>query len=389
MFLTSILSVRNQGDIQNTYLTKIDEIKLNLSLNSIPLYWTAYKSSNLKTNIDLNNLKQRKTLSYNYKNFSEDFVENIIGDMIFKILPICFLEGFKELNNIVSKRILPKNPKYIFTSNLYDTNEDFKLWTAKNVELGTKYIIGQHGSNFGTHRYINPSAEETIADKFITWGWTDNLKQHVPAFIFKITKFTQKINYSDGGLLLILTHVPHRYRLYDVIYENRNYFDNQILFVNKLKSSITKKLTIRKTPSGSALSLGEDVKFNQFHKSVKFDEGEIKIEKLINKSKIVVFTYDSTGMLECLAKNIPTIVFWDNTFDYIRDSAKPYYQMLIDSGILHSSPESASNKINQVWDNIDEWWLSNKTQIFRKKFCEKYATFSDSPINQLKEILLN
>ena len=41
-------------------------------------------------------------------------------------------------------------------------------------------------------------------------------------------------------------------------------------------------------------------------------------------------------MLETLSDNIPTIAFWGKEVALL-DSAKPYYQMLADVGIIHFS----------------------------------------------------
>ena len=98
-----------------------------------------------------------------------------------------------------------------------------------------------------------------------------------------------------------------------------------------------------------------------------------------------MLSYDSTGLLESLSKNIPTLAFWQNGLDHLRDSVKPDYQRLIDVGILHLSSESAAEKVNKIWNNIDEWWMQKKTQDTINFFCNKYAKNSDNP----SETLLN
>ena len=40
----------------------------------------------------------------------------------------------------------------IFTSNNFFADEEFKLWVIKQIVVNAKYIIGQHGSNYGTER---------------------------------------------------------------------------------------------------------------------------------------------------------------------------------------------------------------------------------------------
>ena len=101
-------------------------------------------------------------------------------------MPICYLEGFKDLNNIVKAKCCPKSPKFIFTSNNFYYDEVFKLYTALNVEKGKKYYVGQHGGNYGTQKWKSQRIEELTADKFITWGWSDDDNKYKPAFVLKI-----------------------------------------------------------------------------------------------------------------------------------------------------------------------------------------------------------
>ena len=47
--------------------------------------------------------------------------------------------------------------------------------------------------------------------------------------------------------------------------------------------------------------------------------------------------------------------------------------MLVDAGILHLSAETASEKVNEVWEDIDAWWKQNFIQDARKSFCNSFA----------------
>ena len=94
--------------------------------------------------------------------------------------------------------------RIVFTSNNSDTDEgNFKYWAAAKAESGVPYYTGQHGNNYGTHRYMNPSVEESTADRFLTWGWADGLRQHVPAFIFTTAGRKAPAYDPRGGLLLV------------------------------------------------------------------------------------------------------------------------------------------------------------------------------------------
>ena len=102
----------------------------------------------------------------------------------------------------------------------------------------------------------------------------------------------------------------------------------------------------------------------------------------------MVHSYDSTGVLETLSQNIPTLAFWQNGFDHLRENSKPYYQLLVDAGIVHLTSESVAQKVNEVWDNIEGWWGQDKVQEARRQFCNRYARVSQNPVRELKQILL-
>jgi putative transferase (TIGR04331 family) len=88
-------------------------------------------------------------------------------------------------------------------------------------------------------------------------------------------------------------------------------------------------------------------------------------------------------------QNIPTLAFWQNGFEHLRESAKPYYQLLVDVGIVHLTPDSITQKVNAVWDDVDAWWLKGDLQSARKQFCNQYARASQNPVNELKKLLMS
>ena len=122
---------------------------------------------NLEIDIKPNNVL-RKSLTKKFIKKSDDHMENILRLLLFELLPIYFLEGFEDLKKIASQQPWPKSPKFIFTSNNFNTDEIFKIWTATKIQSGTKYYIGQHGNNYGTRKYISPTIEEKTPDKFFT-----------------------------------------------------------------------------------------------------------------------------------------------------------------------------------------------------------------------------
>ncbi len=112
------------------------------------------------------------------------------------------------------------------------------------------------------------------------------------------------------------------------------------------------------------------------------------MRSLIGKSKLVVHSYDSTGILETLALNIPTICFWQNGLAHLNDEEKPYYQLLVEAGIIALSPDLAAKHVASIWTNIPDWWFSERVQEARLKFCSRYARTESNPVISLRNLLI-
>jgi putative transferase (TIGR04331 family) len=306
--------------------------------------------------------------------------------LIFELLPICYLEGFKYLKKIANTMPWPDSPKFIFTSNNYEEDDIFKFWTASKVDNGFKYYVGQHGNGYGFPRNDSLQIEEITSDKFITWGFQGKLPQHIPAFILT-TAGKKKENYSPkGGLLLIELPLPARYETWDTNYEFIKYFNDQKKFVKNLDKNPKNKLTIRLHRS---IKFYEYERWFDFDPFLKLDNGVVNIQKLVSKSRLIVHSYNSTGLLETLSQNIPTLAFWQNGLDIIENKDIQNFQALVDLGIVHLSAKSAANKVNDIWNDVESWWNQSCIQKGRKKFCELYAKTSSNPVGELKKILLS
>lgn len=369
--------------IINTYLPFLEEKKLEMALGQFPQIWiNNLPEINVKPDQIL-----RKNLSSQLMFNSENELERIIKQLIFELLPVYYLEAQKDLKKIINIQNWPKTPRFIFTSNNFYMDEVFKLWTAIKVESGSKYYIGQHGNNYFTTKNLFPRVEEKTSDKFFTWGWTNGLSKYIPTFNFKIAG-KKKLNYnSKGRLLLIETTQKVRFATWDSTSEHNEYFKDQMKFISKLDIAPRQKLIIRLSHLYKKRKFYDDLRWYDFDKTIKIDDGKKKLHHLIADSRLVVHSYDSTGILETLSQNIPTLAFWQNDLEHLREEVKPIYQLLIDVGIVHLSSESISSKVNQIWDKVDEWWNENDIQEARKFFCNKLSKDCKNPTRELISLL--
>ena len=377
--LAAVFSKNNDAFIINSYLPKTYQMKLEIALLQMPQFW---KSNTVEFTAKVN-CADRIKLAAKLPKSDGDNLHNILCLLLFELLPICYLEGFKDLASNVEKLSWPNKPKFIFNSNNFDTDELFKMWAAKKINNGSKYIVGQHGNNYGSHRYIKSTIEEVTSDKFLTWGWQDDLQQHIPTFMLKTLGQGKNYYDSSGGLLLIEDMLPLRLDTWDCAYEFENYFSQQKQFVSELEHESRQNLTVRINPSYQKTPSYHSLRWRDFDSTININSDESKMATLLSQNRLIVHAYDSTGLLETLSRDIPTIAFWNNGYEHLRDSAKPYYKLLYNAGIIHFTPKSAASKVNEIWDDIEGWWNAQETINAKNSFCDRFAKLETHPINKL------
>jgi len=186
---------------------------------------------------------------------------------------------------------------------------------------------------------------------------------------------------------MIENTINHKISIWDQDIDFMNHLKNQSKLIKNLNFSPKKSLLIRLHNEHNKMHLNEKSIILKNNPDVNIDDGLTDIYSLFSKSKLILHNYDSTGLLQTLANNKPSLAFFSNGFDHIREEAIPYYELLINSGIIHFDYLSLANKINSVWDDVDSWWSDKSVQENIRQFCHNYARVVDSNKNEIKRIL--
>jgi putative transferase (TIGR04331 family) len=376
------LARKGDAFVTNTYLPPRVEARLEMSLGQFPQFWKREPVTIVAADADV-----RRGFPLDEGDHTE--FERFVRQQLSKVIPTCYLEGYRELVAQTRQLPWPARPRFIFTSNNFDTDEPFKAWTASKVEEGIPYFTGQHGNNYGTLLGSEKWTELVTCDAFYTWGWSNGSPKNVPAFLFKTTGRKRPRPDPKGGLLLIELPLPHRILPQDSHYEFGLYQEDQFKFVSALAERIRKGLIVRLHPGSRQTRWSDEQRWADRSPGVPVEAGDVNILRLLERNRLVVHSYDSTGILETLAWNIPTLCFWQNGLDHLLASAKPFYELLREAGIVADTPEQAAALVNSRWDSIDEWWESAKVQEARKTFCAEYARTERRPVLTLRHLLLS
>jgi len=342
-----------------------------------------FKTSNRTLN-EFSNIKLNRISFYKYKKSKDKFL-NFANNLLTQNIPKIFVENYYSLEKAHNNLNWPKKPNYIITSLAHFYDEVFKIYAAKNITNGTKFLISQHGSGYGLEtNNISEDLEKKICDRFLTWGWKED-KKTFPLFITSTNiKVKNKINYpSNKKILLVVYPFPlHPGRPTVPIRspkKRNNYIKKVISFLQILDLKNKKNLEISYWPK----SFSETEKHSIHYKfqKIKFFDPRNQKKNYKDNYCIQVETWLSTGFFEAMTINKPVIVIFNKEFIYVRKSFNKYVAMLKKVNICHSNYESASKFVNQNLSNINSWWSNKELQKIRKLFTQKYCRYSENPIS--------
>jgi putative transferase (TIGR04331 family) len=364
--------------LMGTHLKTIDDFKIQLLLWQMPQIYLPIQSPKFPA-IDTiaRNLLPQKSLHNTF--------EDVLYKMISQQIPKAYVEGYALLNSYANELGWPSQPKAIFTSNSLFYNTVNMAYVAEKVSNGASLVYGQHGGTYGVSEFSwYEDHEIKISDKYLTWGWGSDYESKIrPVGIFNPPKLRRGGSNSKIDLLFVAYTVP-RYLFItwsESLLMGKKYINDSFLFANTLSNEVLPHLIVRLHNYDYGWKQAEQ--WMESFPSLIVDCGEQPMSNLLNKSRIVVCTYNGAGLLEALSANIPVIFYWDPELSTLRESAVGYYDELREVGIFHHSPSSAAEHINANWHDIDAWWNSIQVQAAIMRFSANYCKVNK---NLLREI---
>jgi len=368
-----------------TYFSKIILFKICLRLFQFPVFWRREPFLFKKTN---SNIRKRIKINFNFKN---DPLKNFIFSNVFNFIPNCLLEGYKD--NLKKSKTLPypKNTKLIYTASNFNSDELFKIWTAEKTLNSSKYVIGQHGGGYENFRFhIEKPTEILTPNHYLTWGWGQNDQTFTNKNIFIkffVTRTLKKSKYINSSIkkqivLFLPDRFPSRYtwNTYKEYLEILKLIKKFINFINQsvFKDTILKPL--RRSRNDNFQELNKDIKFwYSFNNKIKIINSNKNIHQVYKKTKLCVFFYNSSGVLELISLNKPVIlVLSSNQWFNIPKKVLKSYEELFKVGVFYKDFESAADAVNKISKNFDKWWFNKKRQNILSKFRKNFARHSHS-----------
>ena len=368
----------------NTGLPRAFSARLQWKLGQIPKFWRSPPTPQVMPDMDL----RRAFYAPDYEAVADPF-QRFLAKMLSRQIPTVYLEGYPALLDVVSRQPWPKRPKVMFTSNSFQFDEVFQAWAAARAEEGVPLVIGQHGGFYGVGDVVAGEDHQVdVADRFLTWGWRDERPSIYPLFALTNLERKQGVSKQDGDLLLVT--VPIRMMSFKcsswpvAANQSQAFLADQLSFASALDTSVRDRLVLRIHQRTDEKLRGAFVpQWQAAFPNVEVDPSVSSIEHRLATSRLFVYTYNSTGFLETLGRNIPTVIFWNPDQWELRTEAHPQFQALAEAGIFFDDSVAAARHVNAVWSDVAGWWLQPRVQNAVKTFCEQYARTVEVPEDRL------
>jgi putative transferase (TIGR04331 family) len=313
------------------------------------------------------------------------------GDPFRKILlenlpcnfPGLYLEGFRPWRHRMLRSWQKTGlPKILLNAAGLWYDEAAKLLAAEMTECGGKIFSLQHGGGYGSSRLIWPEKHEReISDRFASWGWAEQEQDdkliNLPAPKLALRKRQPGQSPRLRTIFIIGNTHPrylHRFQSYPVGSQIEKYIQDLFYFLRELGEKAQQAALYRGYPGEYGWQMTARVRHN--FPNLALDDHRQSFSRRLRDTRLVVLDYPDTTLLEVMAANVPLVLFFNSQVWEQREEATRYFDSLHRVGILKDTPELAARQVQEVYDQVDEWWFSDEVQDARREFTHHFARAS-------------
>jgi putative transferase (TIGR04331 family) len=377
-YLRLIRLLKNQLVIADVQLGFFQKIIFSVKCRSVPFFKFPWVYKSVLNEARVNTSLRNRSVLLN----SEDELEELIASEIYQNIPKVFLESYNDVV-LYSDFYLPKKPLRILSTTSHFDNDLFKIWTSRCVNNGAKLLIHQHGGLYGIGSYSYEEEHEIfISDKYYTYGWGESENKKIKAMpSIKLSNGISKMpcKYKDGVIKLVVTlsELYHNGKGMRAIFPHQNDYSEYLYdvsnFVNLLSKEARSILSCRRFDRDYSWGVEKFIKEEEM--GFLFNEAETNMSFIqsVKKSRLVINTTNTTTFLETLSMNHPTVVYLNPKYWPIRDNAVPFIEALVESKIVFYDIVDLAKHVNDVFTDVDKWWLDQKTQDGVNFFVDEFA----------------
>jgi len=368
------LSRNSSIAIVSPYLGRFGFVFLNLILGQMPAFVEIRKP------IQPPDRKLVRALDFTGASSIRDLAMLLLRILV----PISVLERYVESAEEGKNLGLPLKPRVIFTSNAFFYDDLFKVY-VNNYLSSCTYVVAQHGNNYGVAKFSDLYPEFRAPDLFLSWGWANGSSQVIPFGQIK-PKVRAKQQEKVQGVCLVVRDEMRSFLYADMAGPNEKYSESLMNLCDELER-LCIRTSIRlhtSTTSDQKVAWDKHVAGMTY---VKVSQENLPIEKVIQSGLGIVFTYDSTGMLELGSADIPFFFFAPEGLSMVKDKFQSNYRVLTESGLLSSEPAIAAKLIFEWINASPKEQIRNKNAV--RDFLGGISSYPDKKLFALRRILLD
>lgn len=326
--------------------------------------------------------KEGREKIFQWEEYFDDFDKYFFESME-SLMPFSFIEGFQEIYAFSRKN--NNNLTYVI-SEAWLGNEFLSIKLAIMQQDGIRHIHPQHGwvhFNFLTLMWL----ESYLSDVYLTSGaQIKGLPNIVQGGYIRESYSVIKDNSRADILFFSTTSPAYTYQLDENVRDMSFsiYLDKQVKFIELLKEDLFNELFYRKYPVD--YGWGEVDTLTKKFPKLKFDNVQKRGLDRLSSAKLVIFDGFSTGYIESIIANTPTVIIFDKDIRCVNKEFEKLIDKLFKVNVVFYNIEDAAHHINSVYMNPYEWWNLEKVQREIKVFLDCTARdrkYSENYILQL------
>lgn len=321
---------------------------------------------------------------------ASDSLDRLVVATLPAHLPTIYLEGYAEMA-ARSKAVAHFKPNAAASALGWLANDAWRFAAVQWRQLGTRCIGIQHGAGYGMYSSHQPEEHEIqVVHKYLNWGWADGgLFDSIPDPDLSDLKH-RRARSSPGHDILFVSNtdprIVHCLNLFPVCEQILDYMDLQDHFIRMLAPASKNRLVIRPYPK----DLGWDhaARLEASRGSAKLDDYKIDLPSRLCRVSLLVCDHPGTLVIEALAADIPSVLFWNQSVWEMRPAARPFFDALVKAGILFEKPELAARAVDEAALDPIAWWSDAARREARARFAERFGRTHEEWARQWTAVLL-
>jgi len=291
---------------------------------------------------------------------AENDFERFLVRTLLHSFPRLFIEMFGSHYDAYKKDINRRNYRYIVTE-VWISHIRTSIYLATARLHGVRIILQQHGASTQWHRNNLIRLELAAADIFLSTGWRSDDPKVVPGGFATREIRPYRFRKQRGKILYVsCTRLPFLIQFNQA--EANTVFirilRNTAEFIDRLPDEFRRDFVLRPRREPGFWDTEHTLEVER--KNIRVDHGDFS--ESISKARIVVIDHLSTGIAEILMNRIPCLIIHDERIEPLAEDFADIFDELIECGVVHGSPESAVEKLKEIYDDVEAWWKSPEVE---------------------------